>query len=249
MQKGQEGEKGAREGARPYASIVMPTYMEEKYLGPTLESIFSQKVDFTFEVIVSDASSTDKTGEITRKYGARLVLGPKTNIADGRRIGAQASKGEILIFATGDNIYTPGWLANLVAPFKDAGVAAVVGKIMLQDSSAAEKAFANLVLWPGAKLFSKIGSYYAHGEALAIRRSVYDDVGGINIALVTSDDTELVMRASRKGRIFYADKSLVLTSRRRLDKWGRLYFLYFHVINYFQLNFLGRAFGEYEPIR
>lgn len=223
--------------------------MEEKYLGPTLESIFSQKVDFPFEVIVSDASSTDSTGDIARKYGARLVLGPKTNIADGRRIGAQAAAGEILIFATGDNDYTGGWLANLVAPFRDAKVVAVVGKIMLQDSSATEKAFASLILWPGAKLFSKIGSYYAHGEALAIRRSVFDAIGGVNTALVTSDDTDLIMRASKKGRIFYADNSLVLTSRRRLDKWGRLYFLYFHTVNYFQLNFLGRTFGEYEPIR
>ncbi|HQT45504.1 MAG TPA: glycosyltransferase family 2 protein, partial [Candidatus Micrarchaeota archaeon] len=120
---------------KPYVSIIIPTYMEEKYLAPTLESIFSQKADFDFEVIVSDATSPDRTGEIAKKFGAKLVLGPKTTIPDGRVIGTKAAKGEIFVFATGDNIYTPGWLENLVSPFKDPRVAASVGKIMLQNSS------------------------------------------------------------------------------------------------------------------
>ncbi len=233
----------------PYVSIIIPTYMEEKYLAPTLESIFSQKVDFDFEVIVSDATSPDRTGEIARKFGAKLVLGPKTTIPEGRVIGVREAKGDIFVFATGDNIYTPGWLANLVAPFADKGVSAVVGKIMLQNSTSIERCFTNRLMWPAAKLLPKLGSYYAHGEALAIRRSVYDSVGGIVVSMVTSDDTDLIRKASKKGRIFYADKSLVLTSRRRFDKWGMPYFLYFHTVNYFQLNFLGKTFGEYEAIR
>ncbi len=233
----------------PYVSIIIPTYMEEKYLEATLESIFSQKVNFDFEVIVSDASSPDKTGDIAKMYGARLVLGPKTTIPDGRVIGAKAAKGEILLFATGDNIYTPGWLENLISPFNDKGVCAVVGKIMLQDSSLPETIFTNVFLWPGAKLFSKLGSFYAHGEALAVRRSVYDAVGGIIPTMVTSDDTDLTRKASKLGRIIYADNSLVLTSRRRFDKWGWLYFLYFHTLNYFQINFFGKTFREYEAIR
>ncbi|MEN6592532.1 MAG: glycosyltransferase family A protein, partial [Methanobacterium sp.] len=55
-------------------SIIIPTYNEEEYLPYLLESIKRQ--DFTdYEVIVADAHSTDKTREIAKSFGAKIVDG------------------------------------------------------------------------------------------------------------------------------------------------------------------------------
>ena len=60
----------AKQAKGPKVSIVIPTYMEEKYLAATLESITSQKPGFDFEIVVSDAHSTDATAKIAKSYGA-----------------------------------------------------------------------------------------------------------------------------------------------------------------------------------
>jgi len=48
----------------PLFSIVVITYNQQNYIEQTLKSAINQKVDFNFEIIISDDCSTDKTQEI-----------------------------------------------------------------------------------------------------------------------------------------------------------------------------------------
>ena len=76
-------------------SIIIPTLNEARFLPKLLESI--KKQTFTdYEVIVADAGSKDKTLEIAKKYGARIVKGGFP--AEGRNAGARAAKGDFLFF-------------------------------------------------------------------------------------------------------------------------------------------------------
>lgn len=49
-------------------SIYVATYNHEKYIKKALDSIFSQKTDYFFEVIVGEDCSTDNTKMILQKY-------------------------------------------------------------------------------------------------------------------------------------------------------------------------------------
>ena len=53
-------------------SIIIPAKNEEKNLKKLLPSIASQSFQ-DFEIILADDYSDDKTGEIARKFGARVV--------------------------------------------------------------------------------------------------------------------------------------------------------------------------------
>jgi glycosyltransferase involved in cell wall biosynthesis len=234
---------------RPLVSIIIPTYMEEKYLPETLRSIRAQEVDFPYEIIVADANSTDRTQAIAAESGATVVLCPKSTVAEGRVYGIKEARGDIFILATGDNSYSPGWLRSMISPFADQGVAVVIGKIMLAGGSRTENFFSDRILFPAAKLFTKFGMYYAHGEAFAIRRSVYEKIGGIDPTKVTGDDTELAMKAAALGQVYYQSEAVVYTSRRRVDEWGPVYFLCFHIINFFRTNILKRPLDTYDVIR
>ncbi|WP_019176931.1 glycosyltransferase [Methanomassiliicoccus luminyensis] len=233
----------------PLVSIVIPTYMEEKYLPDTLASIRAQKVSFSYEILVADAHSPDRTQAIAEEFGGKVVLCPKSTVAEGRVLGAREARGDILIFTTGDNRYVEGWLENMVKPFEDESVAVVIGKIMFNGGTKYEDLFSEKVLFPASVFLSKIGIYYAHGEAFAIRRSVYDKVGGIDPALVTADDTDLAMKSAKVGKIMYSEVATVLTSRRRIEEWGTAYFLCFHVTNFFLTNLFKKPLGTYEVIR
>lgn len=47
-------------------SICITTYNLEKYIEQTIESVFSQKTKYTFEVLVGDDGSTDRTIEVVK---------------------------------------------------------------------------------------------------------------------------------------------------------------------------------------
>ena len=49
-------------------TVIMPLYNREEYVEKTLTSIFEQKTDFTFQVIVADDCSTDNSLDIVKKF-------------------------------------------------------------------------------------------------------------------------------------------------------------------------------------
>ena len=53
-------------------SVIVPVYNQEKFISKCLDSIFSQKTTFSFEVLVGDDCSTDNTLQILLDYSQRF---------------------------------------------------------------------------------------------------------------------------------------------------------------------------------
>lgn len=49
-------------------SIIVLTYNHEKYVRKTLESIFSQRINVSYEVLIVDDASTDNTVDVLKEY-------------------------------------------------------------------------------------------------------------------------------------------------------------------------------------
>ncbi len=121
----------------PYVTVFVPTYFGEQYLDELFERVFSQKVDFEYEVLVYDTSSTDQTPEIIKKYAQkhanmRYKTITKAEYGHGktRRDAAYDAKGEIVVYLSQDA--TPAhdrWLYEMVKPFElNDKVMGVMGK-------------------------------------------------------------------------------------------------------------------------
>jgi glycosyltransferase involved in cell wall biosynthesis len=89
-------------------SIIIPTYNSEKTIIRALESVFRQErlnEDFTFEVLICDDGSTDKTIEICSNYSVRILKndrhtgGPNA----GRNNGIRNATGDIIAFLDHDD--------------------------------------------------------------------------------------------------------------------------------------------------
>ena len=52
---------------KPFVSIIITTFNEQKYIDSCLSSIFKNKFK-NFEIIIVDDASTDNTAKIIRKY-------------------------------------------------------------------------------------------------------------------------------------------------------------------------------------
>lgn len=68
-------------------SIIVPALNEEKYLPILLSQIKKQNFNSDSEIIVADAGSKDKTVEIARNYGCKIIPGGLP--ARGRNEGAK----------------------------------------------------------------------------------------------------------------------------------------------------------------
>lgn len=119
------------------ATVFVPTWFGEAYIESCLDMVFKQEVDFSFEVLVYDTSSKDKTPEIIKRFerknpNLRYVTIQKEEFGHGktRQRAAEDSKGEIVIYLTQDA--TPAhtrWLYEMVRPFDlNPTIVGVMGK-------------------------------------------------------------------------------------------------------------------------
>lgn len=107
------------------ATIFIPTWFGEKYLDEVLYAVFRQKVDFDFEVLIYDTSSTDNTQAIIKKYekkhkNLRWKEIAKTEFGHGktRNAAAHDARGKIVVYISQD--VTPAhdrWLYEMVRAF------------------------------------------------------------------------------------------------------------------------------------
>lgn len=96
---------------KPLVSILVPAYNAEKWIGHTLQSAIAQTWPRK-EIIVVDDESTDRTGEIARRFASKNVL-----ILSKQNEGAAAARNHALRFSQGDYVQ---WLDadDVLAPDK-----------------------------------------------------------------------------------------------------------------------------------
>jgi glycosyltransferase involved in cell wall biosynthesis/SAM-dependent methyltransferase len=116
----------------PDVSIIIRTRNEQAWVGRTLEAIFRQRHD-SFEVVIVDSGSTDRTLDIVREHPVRLVRLDPEDFTYGRalNVGIRESRGRVFASLSAHAIpLDRQWLKNITAPFDDPGVAGVAGKAL-----------------------------------------------------------------------------------------------------------------------
>lgn len=229
-------------------SIVVPAYNEENYLERLLASLRNQSCDY--EIIISDQESEDKTREIARKYGAKIVVGPRKGPAFGRNLGAEKSMGEYLVFVDADEKADSKLLEVLSKELDEENV------IYLVRLEADSGKFLDKLMFEVYNVLNPVLVKYAPSLAvysaqfICIRRDVFNRVGGFNTDFHLSEDRDLVVRALRYGGIKFIKKTFVRVSTRRLEKWGWPRFLLFHLYSHVYYTFFKKPIKrEYEDIR
>lgn len=92
-------------------SFIIPTYNVEKYIEDCLDSIFGQKINQDYEIILLDDASTDKTVEKIKSYKEKnkfeeiILIENKENKRQGyvRNQGVQMAKGDYIMFMDADD--------------------------------------------------------------------------------------------------------------------------------------------------
>lgn len=130
-----------RSGPRPSVTVVMPALDEEDGIVSALESsaaslraIEGSGVLGSWEIVVVDDGSTDRTAELVRAVGGRLdgirLVAHEVNRGVGAavRTGLDVATGELLVLTDADLPVDLASLAALLPHLEDPGVGMVAGR-------------------------------------------------------------------------------------------------------------------------
>ena len=213
-------------------SIIIPAFNEERLLAATLEHVNAARAVFSrrgweTELIVCDNNSTDRTAEIARAAGARVLFEPLNQIARARNTGAAAASGEWLLFIDADSHPSAELLSDVVAQIESGRCLAGGSTIQLE----AGYPMANFVtgIWNSVSRWRRLlAGSFIFCEAAAFRQ-----VGGFNHEFFAGEELDLSKRlldlARTSGReIVILHRHPLLTSARKVrlySSWEHLRFV------------------------
>ena len=180
----------------PSISVVLPTYQRAHVVADAIASVLRQTYP-SFELLVVDDGSTDGTAEVVSSFkDARLKL---VTIEHGgrsraRNEGAARASGEVLTFLDSDDQANPVWLERLSTAFDDPGIAGVCCGARLTTEAPATQTVTERVVLPCrfSAHSSTVGLFSA--GTFAVRRTVFEAIGGYDDRLEFSENAELAIR-------------------------------------------------------
>ena len=199
--------------SRPQVSVIVPARNEEASVGACLASI-TQQAGVSYEVIVVDDGSTDRTREIAQSFPGVRVISPEplpggwTGKNNALVAGAKHARGEWLLFTDADTVHLPGSLAKSVEQ-------ATSSSASLFSYSPEQEVYG---FWQRAVMpviFAELACTYrprdvcnpaspvaaANGQYLLISREAYERAGGHEaVATEILEDVALARAVKRSGK-------------------------------------------------
>jgi glycosyltransferase involved in cell wall biosynthesis len=238
-------------------SIIIPALNEEKLIPRLLDQLTdsSLREKYSYEIIVSDGRSIDRTLEIAGNYGVLTAVSEKEkqNIAEGRNAGAKMASGEVFVFLNADVLLDDAekFFNYLEKKFIRSSYSALTCKVGVFPD---EKIFSDVIFhWIYNNYFrflNSIGLGMGRGECQVIRKEVFWNAGGYNEELAAGEDFDLFRRVKKTGEIIFADDFCVYESPRRFRKIGYFNVTWSWIKNAFTVIFRNKSISnEWEQIR
>lgn len=105
----------------PKIAVLIPTLNEEKTIGKVIKSIPKNKLKdmgYDVEAFIIDGDSKDKTREIAKKLGAKIILEPKKGYGRAYITGFSKVLADIYVTADADDTY-PIKIIEVVIPYME----------------------------------------------------------------------------------------------------------------------------------
>src|SRR2546421_2883563 len=201
-----------------FISVIVPVYNGGRYLERCLDALLASSYS-SYEVIVVDDASTDQSADIARRKGVTLLeMQKQTGQSAGRNAAAERARGQILFFVDADVVVRPDTISRVASDFAaNPDIAALFGSY---DDEPAEKNFLSQ--------YKNLQHHFVHQQGNreastfwtgcgAVRREVFQSLGGLNRNRRCVEDIEFGYRLRRAGHRILLDKELQV---KHLKRWA-----------------------------
>lgn len=215
----------------PLVTIVILAYGNRDFVGPCLEAVARQSWS-PVETLFVDNASRDDSAEVARQTMASLelpgeVIELKENLgcAGGNNVGWRRAHGEIVVFLNPDTEMDFDCVEQLIRPLLEQPGIGITGAKMYFPGGRIIQHAGGIVHPNGMTNHYGAGEEdhgqhdeirdvaYVTGAALAIRRVVMEELGGLDEDYFPAyyEEVDLCLRAHRAGyRVVYIPKSVLI---------------------------------------
>ena len=199
-------------------SVVVPAFNEERLLAGSLAAIReAMRIFERAELIVCDNNSTDRTADIARAAGAKVVFEPVNQIARARNTGAARASGDWLLFVDADSYPTKEL-------FRETAAAIASGCLAGGATVSLESADRAIRFWVAAWNFLSRRARWAAGSFIFCETVAFRALGGFSQDLYAAEEIDLFKRLKRLAR--RERRAIVILHRHPLRSSGRKAQLY-----------------------
>ena len=226
---------------KTHISVIIPAHNEEKYIRRCIHSI--KKADERFkgntEIIVVCNRCTDKTAQIAKENGARVLFNEDRCIAKVRNAGIDAANGKIIVTIDADNRMTPGTLNEIYRLLKSGRY--IGGGAPIRFERYSFPLWCNDILCRVSFMITGLysGIFWA-------KKETFDAIGGFVEKKAMEDVATaklLKQYGKKKGKKYTTlKKNVLINSTRKYDDLGD--WLYFKLLVENAGTFIKAAFGD-----
>jgi glycosyltransferase involved in cell wall biosynthesis len=166
------------------------------------------------ELIVCDNNSTDRTAEIARAAGARVVFEPVNQIARARNMGAAQASGDWLLFVDADSSPTAALFQDVLEVIDEGKALGGGSTVVLHGAPLA------LLVWVAAWNALSRTMKWAAGSFIFCEAAAFRGVRGFSEELYAAEEIDLSRRLKRRGRVVFLHRHPLLTSGRKAELYS-----------------------------
>lgn len=200
------------DGQEPVVSVVVAARNEEDVIGACIRSLLAQDYPGDFEIILVDDHSTDNTVANARSAGENAIklLTPSESEVpyqgkkEAMAAGIRMARGEVILMTDADCIVPKTWVSELSGAIRNDQFLAT-GPVVYRKYIGTLEAFQaldllSLMVITGGGWRSGL-HYIGNGANLAVRKDVYDAVGGFDGMpdFPVTEDVVLILKVRMYG--------------------------------------------------
>lgn len=195
------------QSSAPLVSALVTTFNHEAYIADAIESLLDQTYP-AVEIIVVDDGSQDRTFDLACRYrgqGVRVLRGPQKGPSHAMNLAMSQASGEVFLLQSGDDLSAPFRAEVQVRALADVDLHAGLPRLIDgQGRTLPDTDFSTFFRPCPDDMPSLFKSFYEDGNFLcassvAVRRAVWEKLGGFNPALLQLQDYDYWLRTVASG--------------------------------------------------
>jgi len=199
-------------------TVISPCLNEEQ----GIEQVLRRMPEFVDEVIIVDNGSTDRTSEVARSFGAKVIREDVRGYGRSYKTGFASATGDLIITLDGDHSYPPDAISYLLEAFLHLEVDFLnASRFPVRDKHAMsfKHKFGNLILSLAMSMLFFRWVRDSQSGMWVFRRSILEGMKLMSNGMAFSEEIKI---EALKRRVRFAEISIQYSSRLgeiKLNPW------------------------------
>lgn len=195
-----------KKNIKPYVSIIIPAFNEEKTIAKTIKSVLSSNYK-KYEILAINNNSTDRTASVLRTFKKNKKVKILTEKIQGKfaalNRGVLSARGEIVVIIDADTQLARDALENIVKPFSDRKTGGVSGNVKVGNSNNLLTTYQSIEYTVGLNLDRRAYDLFSSASVIPGALGAWRKKAVIKAGMFTNDtlveDADMAIKIQKLG--------------------------------------------------